>query len=39
MLTGTEQIHFNLAGFSGIKVGENVALATLKNFDKFWDQY
>lgn len=33
------QIHFNLAGFPGITVGENAALATLKNFDKFWDQY
>ncbi|KAK0738652.1 phosphatidic acid phosphatase type 2/haloperoxidase [Schizothecium vesticola] len=32
-------IHFNLAGFPGITVGENAALATLKNFDKFWDQY
>jgi hypothetical protein len=32
-------IHFSFAKFGGIKLGTEVALATLKSFDKNWDKF
>lgn len=34
-----KQIHFQFAGAAGIKLGDDVAKSTLKNFDKYWDGF
>lgn len=38
-LTVFEQIHFQFAGSAGLKLGDDVAKATLKAFDKHWDEF